>query len=589
MAFKDMFLDRADMWRLARSLRDKTIYVGKRVIFAGSIRNTIKGIYVHSSTSGLGASRNATSAWVSPRTRLIFRSESSRFLLLVQMAAELWEFEEDGELMYHKCVDGYLPQLFEKWRITGARHLVTIVLFARVYKDKEDIMFDETAKPYDDYFKTVVDNTASSEWAETLLQLKREFLKIQKEILVQHRPSSPGTEASTSSQSSGKDVISGTLSTASQGNILEAISLASQQYANSYFDPDLLRTGLSVIIITPGTGVFQVERPMLERTTEDLMRLGVGIDLVCLGRMPLHSVPLFRYRDPIKDEDTVSMQTAFSRDRESRGSRSTSFSTDSNSLFSDWKYALPYWLDVSYWEQSTKGGKRQWRPRCRMHELQMMGIMEQEMSSFSIPLLSAREASPEGWDDYDRKVFEKPKKGEAVEMLFTGRRESRLSPPKRSELRALAAVEAAREAPEIVKTEKKPAGRLEGLFVGKKVNTDVSKARGEATTATSTTASESGASASITTTSTRPDGTTHTITRGFEVKSPTQTYRSPTQNTARAQPASPKLNPHHVLSPKIMASAPPIVTTRLRRKSMITKEEAHAVAVTSPTSPPPWQ
>src|SRR5947207_863608 len=303
MAFRDMFLDRADMWRLARSLRDETIYVGKKVVFAGSIRNTIKSIYVHSSLGGHSPSRSATSAWVSSRTRPIFRSESSRFLLLVQMAAELWEFEEDGELMYHKCVDGYLPQLFDKWRLTRARHLVTIVLFARVYKDKEDIMFDENVKPYDDYFKTVVDNTASSEWAETLLQLKREFLKIQTEILVQHRTASPSTETSISSQSSGKDVISGTLSNAAQGNILEAISLASQQFANSYYDPDLLRTGLSVIIITPGTGVFHVEKSMLERTTEDLMRLCVGIDLVCLGRMPLHSVPLFRYREVLKDDE----------------------------------------------------------------------------------------------------------------------------------------------------------------------------------------------------------------------------------------------------------------------------------------------
>lgn len=393
MAFRDMFLDRADMWRLARSLRDKPVYIGKRIVFAGSIRNTVKSIYVHPS-SGQGPSRNATSAWVSSRTRPIFRSESSRFLLMVQMAAELWEFEEDGELMYHKCVDGYLPQLFEKWRVTKARHLVTIVLFARVYKDKEDVMFHESTKPYEDYFKTVVDSTASSEWAETLLQLKREFLKIQKEILVQHRPASPSTDSTNSIQSNGSDVISGTLSTASQGNILEAISLASQQFVNSYYDPDLLRTGLSVIIITPGTGVFQVERSMLERITEDLMRLGVGIDLVCLGRMPLHSVPLFRFRETSKETD-VPMSPAMSRDRESRGSRSTSLSMDSNSLLSDWTYALPHWLDVSYWEHGTdirRGGKRQWRPRCRMHELQMMGIMEQEMSSFSIPLLTAEEA-----------------------------------------------------------------------------------------------------------------------------------------------------------------------------------------------------
>src|ERR1700738_3841397 len=144
MAFKDLYLDRADMWRLGRSLRDKTVYVGKRITYCGSIRATIKSIYIRSVMPDDGPSRNATSAWVSSRTRPIFRSESSRFLLMVQMAAELWEFEEDGELMYHKCVDGYLPQLFDKWRMAGARHLVTIVLFARVIKDKEDIL-DETA------------------------------------------------------------------------------------------------------------------------------------------------------------------------------------------------------------------------------------------------------------------------------------------------------------------------------------------------------------------------------------------------------------------------------------------------------------
>ena len=585
MVFKDMYLDRADMWRLARSLRGETIYVGKRVAH-GAVRNTLRNIYVK---SPVGPSRNASSAVVTSRTRPIFRSESSRFLLLVQMAAELWEFEEDGELMYHKCVDGYLPQLFEKWRLTEARHLVTIVLFARVYKDKEDIVFDENAKPYDDYFKTVVDNTASSDWAETLLQLKREFLKVQKEILVQSRPASPGSDGPTWTQSTSKDVICGTLSNASQGNILEAIVLASQQFANSFLDPDLLRTGLSIIVVTPGTGVFHVEKSMLERTTEDLMRLGVGIDLVCLGRMPLHSVPLFRYREPLKEDDSASQEISSSRDRESRGSRPTPISYDNSSLFSDWTYALPHWLDVSYWEQSLdsrRGVRRQWRPRCRMHELQMMGIMEQEMSSFSIPLLTPKEASPDGWDDYDRKVFEKPQKGEAVEMLFTGRRESRLSPPKRAELRSLAAAESAREAREMAKG----VSRLEGIFVGLTKNSDTLKSRAEPATSTTGISSETSTTTSITTTLTRPSGTTHTMTIGFDVKSPTQSNRSPPQPTAKAQPASPKTNTQNILSPRIGAAAPPIVTTRTRWKSVTTKEEAHPVVVVKPPrSPPPWQ
>ena len=405
------------------------------------------------------------------------------------------------------------------------------------------------------------------------------------------------TETSTSSQSSGKDVISGTLSNASQGNILEAISLASQQFANSYYDPDLLRTGLSVIIITPGTGVFQVEKSLLERTTEDLMRLGVGIDLVCLGRMPLHSVPLFRYREPLKEDELSMPSYSLSRDRESRRSRSTSFSTDSNSLFSDWTYALPHWLDVSYWEHSTdirRGGKRRWRPRCRMHELQMMGIMEQEMSSFSIPLLTPQEASPEGWEAYDCKVFEKPREGEAIEMLLTGRRESRLSPPKKSELKAFAAMEATKETREVLtKGEKKTvSGRLDGLFVGKMK--DPERSRAEPTTATSTTgiSTDSGTGASITTTSTRPDGTTHTITRGFEVKQSVPSYRSP-QGTAKAQPASPRttpVSPHNVMSPRASAVLPPSMISRPRRQSTIAKEEAaQPFILKPPTSPPPWQ
>jgi DEP domain-containing protein 5 len=611
MAFKDIYLDRADMWRLARSLRDTTIYVGKRITYSGSIRTTVKSIYVHSSTGR--PSRNATSGWVTARTRPIFRSESSRFLLMVQMSAELWEFEEDGELMYHKCVDGYLPQLFEKWRLTGARHLVTIVLFARVYKDREDVMYDEDAKPYEDYFKTVVDNTASSEWAETLLQLKKEFLKIQKELLVQHRPSS--ATSANSKEFDGVDVISGTLSTASQGNVLEAVSLASQQFANNYIDPDLLRTGLSVIIITPGTGVFEVEKSILERTTEELMKLGVGIDLVCLGRMPLHSVPLFRYRDNVPEHELELHPHLVHRDRDSRGSRSTSFSTDSNNLFSDWKFALPHWLDVSYWEQSMdyrRGGKRQWRPRCRMHELQMMGVMEQEMSSFSIPLLTARENTEEGWEEYDAKVFEKPKRGEAEMMLFSpGRRESRLSPPKRSELRRLAAAAELRDISAASKSEKRlSTGRLDGLFAGKRKDSDTTKFRAEASTATSTTTSASGlpseAAQAITTTSTRPDGTTHTITRGFEIRPPT--LPSPPQRTAslgasKAQPASPRtttVSPAHVLSPKAAAVLPASITApspslsmphqRTRRQSTIAKEEAaQPFVLKPPTSPPPWQ
>jgi hypothetical protein len=242
-----------------------------------------------------------------------------------------------------------------------------------------------------------------------------------------------------------------------------------------------------------------------------------------------------------------------------------------------------------------------------MHELQMMGIMEQEMSSFSIPLLSTAESSPEGWEVYDCKVFEKPKKGEAETMLFTGRRESRLSPPKKSELGVFAAAELAREAREQVKGERKNLiGRLDGLFVGKMKDSDVSRIRAEASTATSTTgmSSDSTAGASITTASTRPEGPFHIITRGIEMKPPNPSYRplphpgSSYQGLSKAQPASPKtttVSPAHVMSPKTPSTVPPrmsspTVAPRTRRQSTIAKEEAaQPFTLKPPTSPPPWQ
>lgn len=75
------------------------------------------------------------------------------------------------------------------------------------------------------------------------------------------------------------------------------------------------------VVITPGVGVFEVDRLLMiltkqrmidngqcgKRTTsirqrvEELMplthaflSLGIGVDLVCMGEQPLHAVPLFK-------------------------------------------------------------------------------------------------------------------------------------------------------------------------------------------------------------------------------------------------------------------------------------------------------
>lgn len=51
-------------------------------------------------------------------------------------------------------------------------------------------------------------------------------------------------------------------STASQGNVLEAINITLNLLHLHYVDRDLHRTGNSIVIITPGNGVFEIEKSL---------------------------------------------------------------------------------------------------------------------------------------------------------------------------------------------------------------------------------------------------------------------------------------------------------------------------------------
>ncbi|OTA95285.1 hypothetical protein M434DRAFT_393864 [Hypoxylon sp. CO27-5] len=432
LTFKDMYLSRADMWRLAvADLADRTVYKGQVVYFLGAIKATVSTVFVDG--------RKVQSAFFGRNTRPIFRSESARYVLFIQMAREMWDFDSDGsgEIMFYKVVNGFLPALFKKWALLQVKHLVSIVLFARVEYDTglttelansalhndyyTGFQTSGDRRPFKDFYRVVVSDMSSGEWTRILHQLKMEFNVFRRDISLHHRDAMGDTmeiPEDSSAMGTSTNKIKAQSSLAMYGNFLEAINLASSLYAHDYVDRDLLRTGISIVVISPGPGVFEVEYESLRRTTEALVGNGIGIDLICIPNIPLHSVPLFRYRNPHFIEASQRLQTRPIRSHESTpkqptplagsyttlgesvsptkaGDSSSRIDSSSSTMHADeWAFAVPQWLHISYWTgkseealsfqgitlsasaQSPKDCQDDFTIRCRLYDLQMRSVLE---------------------------------------------------------------------------------------------------------------------------------------------------------------------------------------------------------------------
>ena len=184
-----------------------------------------------------------------------------------------------------------------------------------------------------------------------------------------------------------------------------------------------------LLFITPGSGVFEVDRDLLKLTSANLTNNGIGIDLVCLSKMPLHSVPLFKHRrqSSVRNKDRLlTKPESLTAVHSVAGSWSSltydvSPSTMAGSLtrspsqftflkpprnVDEFSYGIPQWIDLSYWSSETKtksvqmskseGAReyldaryaRPFEPRLRMYELQMMGVMETGLANISVAYLT---------------------------------------------------------------------------------------------------------------------------------------------------------------------------------------------------------
>lgn len=300
VSIKDIHLDRADVFRLNHALYDQPVYLGQRIALPGgpSAKCIVKEIWSHG--------RKRRSGVITVDTELVCRSQSARIFLCLQISSEMNHFGVDGSLYSERLVDQFLPALFHRWTANAAtNHALSVVLFSRVIYEEHELAFlqphhaesltrDHQGRPCLDVYKVLVDMQAGCDWARLQSALVDELRSFERRVLLDYSQGSDGG-------------LSGTISQAHDGNVLEVINLACRSFDHPYIDCDLSRTGASIILVSPGTCRFNVEKNLLRLTTENLSNSGVGVEAVSLCKIPLHEVPVFAYRsaDPAQHYKVV--------------------------------------------------------------------------------------------------------------------------------------------------------------------------------------------------------------------------------------------------------------------------------------------
>ncbi|XP_013763308.1 DEP domain-containing protein 5 [Pundamilia nyererei] len=212
LTFKDQYIGRGDMWRLKKSLVSTCAYVTQKVEFAG-IRAQASELWVKG--------EKVTCGYISEDTRVVFRSTSAMVYIFIQMSCEMWDFDIYGDLYFEKAVNGFLSDLFTKWKEKNCSHEVTVVLFSRTFYNAKtleefpeilrgSIREDHEGRFYEDFYRVVAQNERRDEWTSMLVTIKKLFIQYPVLVRLKEADAFPV----------------GYNATAAQGNYLEAINLS---------------------------------------------------------------------------------------------------------------------------------------------------------------------------------------------------------------------------------------------------------------------------------------------------------------------------------------------------------------------------
>ncbi|SGY46236.1 BQ5605_C001g00401 [Microbotryum silenes-dioicae] len=295
--FNNFYLSRPDMFRLTLGLARTCLFVNQRVTSEVLIGARLRVGAIFNLNN-----HHLRSAYITDETKIIFRSESARCFIFVEISQEMWHFEEDGSMLRERC-EVFLDEVFQHWSgkqrkgMGGAKnrgystsHTVSIILYGRViYEDNGEgeearapMKRHENGTLYRDFFKVIMDLTPSPH-PSIVRTVAQEIQRWHESVLLRTR-------------ATGEQKLAGRIAYAHESPVLEATNLALNSFEEHWIDRDLQRTGLEVLVLTAGTSYYEVPKRLLRLTTERMLYHGIGLDLISLSKTPLHTVPLFAFQ-----------------------------------------------------------------------------------------------------------------------------------------------------------------------------------------------------------------------------------------------------------------------------------------------------
>eukprot|EP00698_Gefionella_okellyi_P023459 TRINITY_DN8026_c0_g1_i2.p1 TRINITY_DN8026_c0_g1~~TRINITY_DN8026_c0_g1_i2.p1 ORF type:complete len:679 (-),score=98.04 TRINITY_DN8026_c0_g1_i2:1102-3138(-) len=272
--FKDQYVSRCDMQRFKESMLGQCLTSGQKSNFLG-IKGTVKEL--------LAQDKRVLSGLVGPKTKVVFRSRSARVFWLVQLSAEMWEFDDEGDLFFEKAVNEFVSELLGRWKALNVTHNLCVVFFSRTHYtgdnlpvDDGSLMTDGQGRKYRDYYQV---HEVGTSWSNIVHDMKAMFVQYPRLAQI------------------GKGIKGAVNSHAARGNALEAIHLCLDMYEGHHLDRDLNHMGQNIMLLTAGQGVFQCTAEVSKALEQRLVDQAVGLDVISVRQHPLHAAPMLMLTD----------------------------------------------------------------------------------------------------------------------------------------------------------------------------------------------------------------------------------------------------------------------------------------------------